>query len=159
MKSTVVPPGPPVAVNACREARRYGQLLSVVLDQAFQSSARRAKTSSSVHSPLRNSLLTKWASWRRPRRFSRAAEPELREFLPGQRPPLEAQLLDLADEIAYNTADLDDAFSAGLITGGHIADAVPAYREIHDAMETQFPGATERERFYEGLRMAGLREQ
>src|SRR4029077_9654052 len=34
------------------------------------------------------------------------------EFLPGFRPPLEAQLIDLADEIAYNTADLDDVFSA-----------------------------------------------
>ena len=35
---------------------------------------------------------------------------------PGLRPPLEAQLIDLADEVAYNTADLDDAWSAGLIT-------------------------------------------
>src|ERR1700760_3798187 len=37
-------------------------------------------------------------------------------YLPGLRPPLEAQLIDLADEIAYNTADLDDGFSAGLLT-------------------------------------------
>src|ERR1044071_1223034 len=41
--------------------------------------------------------------------------PELDEYLPGLRPPLEAQLIDLADEIAYNSADLDDAWSAGLI--------------------------------------------
>src|SRR5581483_9269003 len=40
--------------------------------------------------------------------------PPLDEFLPGLRPPLEAQLIDLADEIAYDTADLDDAFAAGL---------------------------------------------
>ena len=32
------------------------------------------------------------------------------------------------------------------------ADCVPQYRAIYDAMETQFPGATERERFHEGLR-------
>ena len=31
---------------------------------------------------------------------------------PASGPPLEAQIIDLADEIAYNTADLDDGFSA-----------------------------------------------
>ena len=34
--------------------------------------------------------------------------PRLDEYLPGVRPPLEAQLIDLCDEIAYNGADLDD---------------------------------------------------
>src|SRR5438105_10210667 len=38
---------------------------------------------------------------------------ELEEYLPGLRPPLEAQLIDLADEVAYNAADLDDGFAAG----------------------------------------------
>jgi len=38
------------------------------------------------------------------------------EYLPHLRPPLESQLIDLCDEIAYNTADLDDAYSAGMIT-------------------------------------------
>src|SRR5207245_892790 len=78
--------------------------------------------------------------------------PALDEYLPGLRPPLEAQLIDLADEVAYNTADLDDAWSAGLITAADVAAAVPQYREVHEAAETQFPGATERERFHETLR-------
>ena len=43
------------------------------------------------------------------RDFAPAKSPELDEYLPGLRPPLEAQLIDLADEVAYNTADLDDA--------------------------------------------------
>jgi len=77
---------------------------------------------------------------------------ELDEYLPALRPPLEAQLIDLADEVAYNTADLDDAFSAGLLTAEDVAAAVPQYAAIHEAMETQFPGATARERFHEGLR-------
>ena len=47
------------------------------------------------------------------RDFGAGEHPELDEYLPGVRPPLEAQLIDLADEVAYNTADLDDAFSAG----------------------------------------------
>src|SRR5205823_11237277 len=34
--------------------------------------------------------------------------PQLTEYLLEQRPPLEAQLVDLTDEIAYNTADVDD---------------------------------------------------
>src|SRR5215467_7193942 len=38
--------------------------------------------------------------------------PELAEYLLDQRPPLEAQLIDLTDEIAYSTADLDYAVEA-----------------------------------------------
>jgi dGTPase len=84
--------------------------------------------------------------------FAAGEDAQLDRFLPGLRPVLEAQLIDLADEVAYNTADLDDACSAGLIAPEEIAQAVPVYREIYEAMETQYPGATERERFYEGLR-------
>jgi dGTPase len=76
----------------------------------------------------------------------------LDSYLPGLRPPLEAQLIDLADEIAYNTADLDDAFSAGMLTAEDVAAAVPMYAGIYEAVETQFPGASARERFHEGLR-------
>jgi dGTPase len=65
---------------------------------------------------------------------------------------LEAQLIDLADEVAYNSADLDDAFSAGLLTAEAVAGCVPQYRSIFEAVETQYPGATDRERFHEGLR-------
>src|ERR1043166_2055493 len=53
--------------------------------------------------------------------------PDRDEYLPGVRPPLEAQLIDLADEVAYNTADLDDAFAAGLLSASQIAESVPAY--------------------------------
>lgn len=84
--------------------------------------------------------------------FEPGEDAELDRFLPGRRPVLEAQLIDLADEVAYNTADLDDAYSAGLVAAEEIAEAVPAYREIHESVETQFPGATARERFNEGLR-------
>jgi dGTPase len=86
------------------------------------------------------------------RDFGAGERPELDAYLPGLRPPLEAQLIDLADEVAYNTADLDDAFSAGMVTAEDVAQCVPQYRAIHDATETQFPGATARERFHESLR-------
>lgn len=84
--------------------------------------------------------------------FGPGEQPEFDAYLSGLRPVLEAQLIDLADEVAYNTADLDDAFSAGLITAEQVADSVAQYRAIHEAVAAQFPGATGRERFYEGLR-------
>jgi dGTPase len=77
------------------------------------------------------------------------AEPALREFFPGRRPALEAQLLDLADEIAYNTADLDDAFSAELFPVEEIACSVPVFGELAEQVDTQFPGASDRVRFWE----------
>ena len=86
------------------------------------------------------------------RDFAPGERPELDAFLPGLRPPLEAQLIDLADETAYNTADLDDAFSAGMLTAGEVAEQVPQYRGLHEMAGIQFPGATARERFHECLR-------
>ncbi len=77
------------------------------------------------------------------------AEPLLQEFLPGQRPALEAQLLDLADEIAYNSADVDDSFAAGLISFDDLRELVPQSRDLIEAAETQYPGASERVRFWE----------
>ncbi|HUJ20084.1 MAG TPA: dNTP triphosphohydrolase [Bryobacteraceae bacterium] len=86
------------------------------------------------------------------RDFEPGEIPELDEYLPGKRPPLEAQLIDLADEIAYNSADLDDGFSAHLFTAEEAAAEVPLYGEILETVEQQFPGATGREKFQESLR-------
>jgi dGTPase len=86
------------------------------------------------------------------RDFEQGEFAELDGYLPGLRPPLEAQLIDLADEAAYNTADLDDGFSAGMLVAEDVAKAVPRYGEILEAVDTQFPGATSRERFNESLR-------
>ncbi len=62
------------------------------------------------------------------------------EYLPEMRPTLEAQLIDLADEVAYNTADLDDGYSAGMFEAAEIAECVPRYAAIFEAVETQYPG-------------------
>jgi dGTPase len=86
------------------------------------------------------------------RDFAPGEAPEADAYLPGLRPPLEAQLIDLADEVAYNTADLDDAYSAGMLETDEIAAAVPAFAAILETVETQFPGASPRERFHECLR-------
>ncbi|MBZ5575799.1 MAG: dNTP triphosphohydrolase [Acidobacteriia bacterium] len=86
------------------------------------------------------------------RDFGPGENPEFDAFLPGLRPPLEAQLIDLADEVAYNTADLDDAFSADMLTAADVAECVPQYGEVLDAVEGHFPGASGREVFHESLR-------
>jgi dGTPase len=86
------------------------------------------------------------------RDFEKGENPALNEYLPGLRPPLEAQLIDLADEIAYNTADLDDAFSAGLFEIDGIRSAVSEFDRRYEQVEGQFPGASEHERFQEVVR-------
>jgi dGTPase len=75
--------------------------------------------------------------------------PDFEDLLPGRRPPLEAQLIDLADEIAYTTADLDDAFSAGLLSVEEIANAAPVAARLVEQIDTQFPGVSARVRFWE----------
>jgi dGTPase len=83
------------------------------------------------------------------REVERDTEPHLQEFLPGERPPLEGQLIDIADEIAYTAADLDDSFAAQLISFEDLRQFAPASGELVDAAETQYPGASDRVRFWE----------
>jgi dGTPase len=75
------------------------------------------------------------------------------EYLPGLRPPLEAQIIDLADEIAYNSADLDDSYDARMFTLEELLEAVPGYAEVYANVEQHYPGAHERIRFFESVRM------
>ena len=86
------------------------------------------------------------------RDFSAGENPKLDEYLPGLRPPLEAQLIDLADEIAYNTADLDDSFSAALFGVEQVREAVPEFDRRYEQAEGHFPGASSRELFQEVVR-------
>jgi dGTPase len=98
------------------------------------------------------------------REISGNHDPDLEGLLPGQRPPLEAQLLDLADEIAYNTADVDDAFSTGLFSMEEAGQAIPTFAELAEQVDMQFPGAPDRVRFWEiqrqliGILVSGLIE-
>src|SRR5437899_11484617 len=71
--------------------------------------------------------------------YDAAQHPELAEYLLDQRPPLEAQLIDLADEIAYNTADLDDGYEARLLTVQQIADGVALFARHFRLAKNQYP--------------------
>jgi dGTPase len=86
------------------------------------------------------------------RDFAPGEIPEVEDYLPGLRPPLEAQLIDLCDEIAYSTADLDDAYFAGLATLEETRSAHAMCRELDDAVLKQFPDCPERVRMHEIVR-------
>ena len=62
--------------------------------------------------------------------YSAAEHPELAEYLLDQRPPLEAQLIDLTDEIGYSTADLDDGFESRLLTLDQIRQGLPVFNQF-----------------------------
>jgi dGTPase len=79
--------------------------------------------------------------------------PELAEYLLDERPPLEAQLIDLADEIAYLTADLDDGVESGLLEIRHICDHVTIVGRCYRAVEERHAGVEEKYLFHEALQL------
>jgi dGTPase len=78
--------------------------------------------------------------------------PELAEYLLDQRPPLEAQLIDLADEIAYNTADLDDGYESHLLSLEEICEGVPIFERFYGPVKQLYPEAPEKLQFNETLK-------
>ena len=86
------------------------------------------------------------------RDYSAAEFPQLAEYLLDLRPPLEAQLIDWVDEIAYNTADLDDALEAELLDVGVLRKEVPFFGEVYAQVDGAHPGAREKLRFNETLK-------
>ena len=88
------------------------------------------------------------------RDYSAAEFPELAEYRLDQRPPLEAQLIDLVDEIAYNTADLDDGFEARLLELGEILAGVPLFAELHAQVDRSHSGARTKLKFNEANKRA-----
>jgi dGTPase len=78
--------------------------------------------------------------------------PELSEYLLDRRPPLEAQLIDLTDEIAYNTADLDDGYEARLLSLEEIREGIPAFERCYHEIEQIYPDAPDKLKFNEALK-------
>jgi dGTPase len=78
--------------------------------------------------------------------------PELAGYLLDQRPPLESQLIDLTDEIAYNTADLDDGFESHLLTLEQIREGIPVFESYFREVERIYPDALDKLKFNEALK-------
>jgi dGTPase len=66
-----------------------------------------------------------------------------RRFLDRTQPSLEAQLCNLADEIAYNAHDIDDGVRSGLITLAQLQQ-VPLVDDFRRQILAEFPGLGER---------------
>jgi len=86
------------------------------------------------------------------RDYDAAEHPELTEYLLGSRPPLEAQLIDITDEIAYASADLDDGYEARLLTLEQIREGLPVFAGFLREAEERYPDAAEKLQFNEALR-------
>jgi dGTPase len=86
------------------------------------------------------------------RDYDPAEFPELAEYLLDQRPPLEAQLIDFTDEIAYSTADLDDGVEAKILTREQVRENVPVFARLHAEVEQRYPAAAEKLLFNETLK-------
>jgi dGTPase len=86
------------------------------------------------------------------RDYEPAEHPELAEYFLDRRPPLEAQLIDLADEVAYLTADLDDGLDSGILTLDEVREGVPLFRACHDSAKARYPNARPRLGISEALR-------
>ncbi len=86
------------------------------------------------------------------RQYSAAAFPQLAEYLLDLQPPLEAQLIDCVDEIAYNTADLDDAREAELLHLGALCDEAPIFGEAYAQVRAGRSSAREQLIFNEALK-------
>ncbi|RZU39085.1 dGTP triphosphohydrolase [Edaphobacter modestus] len=85
------------------------------------------------------------------RDYSAAGHPELAQYFLDEKPPLEAQLIDLADEIAYLTADLDDGVESGLLEIRHIRENVTILGRCYQVVEERHPGVEEKYLFHEAL--------
>jgi dGTPase len=86
------------------------------------------------------------------RDYSAKNHPDLAEYLLDQRPPLEAQLIDLTDEIAYNTADLDDGYEAHLLSLDQIREGVPLFDRFYREVEQIYPEVAEKLKFNETVK-------
>jgi dGTPase len=87
------------------------------------------------------------------RDYKVAEHPELAAYFLDQSPPLEAQIIDLADEIAYLTADLDDGVESGLLEIAHVREHVRILKRCFDIVEQAHPGVEEKYLFNEALQL------
>jgi len=84
--------------------------------------------------------------------YDEKQHPELKEYLLDKRPPIEAQLIDLADEIAYTTADLDDGYEAHLLRLEDVRQGVRMFERFYRQVEREHTSAPEKLKFNEALK-------
>lgn len=103
------------------------------------------------HRGLNLTLATREGIIKHSRDYDAAAHPELAAYFLDLQPPLEAQIIDLADEIAYLTADLDDGVESGLLEIDHAMEHVGILRRSYEAVRRAHPEAEEKYLFHDAL--------
>jgi dGTPase len=84
--------------------------------------------------------------------YTAVEHPELAIYLLDQQAPLEAQIIDLSDEIAYLTADLDDGMEAGLLDVASVRAEVGLFERFYAPMAAEHAGVAEKLIFNEALK-------
>ena len=103
------------------------------------------------HRGLNLTLATREGIIKHSRDYDHVSHPELAEYFLNERPPLEAQIIDLADEIAYLTADLDDGVESGLLEIDHVIENVGILRRSYETVKRAHPKVEEKYIFHDAL--------
>jgi dGTPase len=103
------------------------------------------------HRGLNLTLATREGIIKHSREYSEAEHPELAGYFLNEQPPVEAQIIDLADEIAYLSADLDDGVESGLLEMGDVLEHVGILRRSYEAVRRAHPQAEEKYVFHDAL--------
>lgn len=82
--------------------------------------------------------------------YDRPGNDAASEFEPHRQPTLEAQIIDLADEIAYNNHDIDDGLKAGYITLKELSE-VALWQETFSRVGRKYPGLGETRQIYQTI--------
>jgi dGTPase len=75
---------------------------------------------------------------------------DLSDYEMGLTPTLEAQIINVADEIAYNNHDIDDGLESNLIHRDELME-VPLWQEVFGRVEKKYPGATLQAKTYTAI--------
>ena len=76
---------------------------------------------------------------------------ELKEFNPKEQPTLEAQIVDVADEIAYDNHDLDDGLSSGSLLETDLLE-LPLWERICAEINKKYPRIDKDKKRYQAVK-------
>ncbi len=95
---------------------------------------------------VREGILKHSATWDKSKVADRT------EYNLNEEPPLEVQFVDLADEIAYNTHDVDDGMESKILDLDDLLHQVDSFRHFFQKATEKFPHASRRDHFNESIR-------
>jgi dGTPase len=77
---------------------------------------------------------------------------KVKDLAPAEMPTLETQVVDIADEIAYDNHDLDDGLTSGLIEERELAD-IPIWNKINRDIGKKYAKINEKKKRYLAIRL------